>query len=60
MTTVILMANKFLFLLYSSFRCITEMQQNGCIFSQERKMLRAGDDLWTILLDLVKNLDILS
>ena len=62
MTTVILMANKFLFLLYSkcSFRCITEMQQNGCIFSQERRMLRAGDDLGTILLDLVKNLDILS
>ena len=60
MTTVILMANKFLFLLYSSFRCITEMQQNGCIFSQERRMLRAGDDLGTILLDLLKNLDILA
>ena len=55
MTTVILVANKFLFLLYSSFRCITEMLQNGCIFSQERRMLRKGEDLGTILLDLVKN-----
>ena len=60
MTIVTLMANKFLFLLYASFRCITEMQQNGCIFSQERRMLRAADDLGTILLDLVKNLDFLS